>query len=321
MRSDLAKESGDISRAIEFAEEAVAIERTGHQDLHAFALTAEATLRIMTGTIGEGIELLEEAAIAAVNGELSPLTAGITACQMIAACRDLTDYRRASEWIELTDHWCETQSVGGFPGVCRVHRAEIAASTGAGSARRMSCGGRPRSSRSSRPSRSWPTGSTRSAIFGGCRAISRALEDVLRQAHALGRSPQPALALIRLESGKVKLAAAAIGAALAESSWDAMARLRLLGAQVEITLRIGDTARARMATDQLAEMVDEPARLRCAPASPMPEAGCCWRRTTSVRLDARAADGASALARGRVRVRDRTHAGCVVVGAAGVRGR
>ena len=27
-------------------------------------------------------------------------------------------------------------------------------------------------------------------------------EEVLRQAHALGRSPQPALALIRLESGK-----------------------------------------------------------------------------------------------------------------------
>jgi tetratricopeptide (TPR) repeat protein len=131
MRSDLAKASGDISRALELTDEAVAIgERTGHQDLHAFALTAEAWLRITSGTIGEGMGLLEEAATAAVNGELSPLTAGITACQMIAACRDLTDYRRASEWIELTDRWCETESVGGFPGVCRLHRAEIAALKG-----------------------------------------------------------------------------------------------------------------------------------------------------------------------------------------------
>ena len=74
-------------------------------------------------------------------------------------------------------------------------------------------------------------------------------EEVLRQAHALGRSPQPAhSALIRLESGKVKSAAAAIEAALAESSWDAMARLRLLGAQVEITLKAGDLDRARAAS-------------------------------------------------------------------------
>ena len=96
IESDLAKGPATSPRALEFAEEAVGIgERTGHQDLHAFALAAQAALRIATGAIGEGIGLLEEAAIAAVNGELSPLTAGVTACMMIAACRDLTDYRRA----------------------------------------------------------------------------------------------------------------------------------------------------------------------------------------------------------------------------------
>ena len=82
-------------------------------------------------------------------------------------------------------------------------------------------------------------------------------EEVLRQAHALGRSPQPALALIRLESGKVKSAAAAIEAALAESSWDAMARLRLLGAQVEISLKAGDLDRARAAVEQLTDLVED----------------------------------------------------------------
>jgi hypothetical protein len=90
-----------------------------------------ATLQIATGAIGEGIRLLEEAAIDGVNGELSPLRAGITACQMIAVCRDLTDYRRASEWIEMTDRWCEIESVHGFPGVCRLHRAEVVAVQGA----------------------------------------------------------------------------------------------------------------------------------------------------------------------------------------------
>ena len=258
IRSNLAKESGDISRALELADEAVVIsERTGHQDLHAFALTAQATLRIATGTIGEGIELLEEAAIAAVNGELSPLTAGITACQMIAACRDLTDYRRASEWIELTDHWCETQSVGGFPGVCRVHRAEIAALHGSWQRAEDEL---RRATEELEKFQAIPVMADGLYAIGDLRRLQgdfEGAENVLRQAHALGRSPQPALALIRLESSKVKLAAAAIGAALAESSWDAMARLRLLGAQVEITLRAGDIKRARMATDQLAETVDE----------------------------------------------------------------
>ena len=258
IRSNLAKESGDISRALEFADEAVVIsERTGHQDLHAFALTAQATLRIATGTIGEGIELLEEAAIAAVNGELSPLTAGITACQMIAACRDLTDYRRASEWIELTDHWCETQSVGGFPGVCRVHRAEIAALQGSWQRAEDEL---RRATEELEKFQAIPVMADGLYAIGDLRRLQgdfEGAENVLRQAHALGRSPQPALALIRLESGKVKLAAAAIGAALAESSWDALARLHLLGAQVEITLRAGDIKQARMATDQLAEMVDD----------------------------------------------------------------
>ncbi|HJY44564.1 MAG TPA: adenylate/guanylate cyclase domain-containing protein [Propionibacteriaceae bacterium] len=258
MKSDLAKKSGDIPRALELVEEAVGIgERTGHQDLHAFALAAQAALRIATGAIGEGIGLLEEAAIAAVNGELSPLTAGTTACMMISACRDLTDYRRASEWIEMTDRWCETESVGGFPGVCRLHRAEIVALQG---------GWQRATEELRQATEELQKFDAIPVMADGLYAIAdiqrlqgdlKGAEEVLRQAHALGRSPQPALALIRLESGKVKSAAAAIEAALAESSWDAMARLRLLGAQVEISLKAGDLDRARDAVEQLAELVEE----------------------------------------------------------------
>jgi class 3 adenylate cyclase len=258
VQSDLAKSAGDIPRALQLADQAVAIgERTGHHDLHASALTAQATLRIASGAIGEGIGLLEEAAIAAVSGELSPLTAGITACQMIAACRDLTDYRRAGEWIEMTDRWCETQSVGGFPGVCRVHRAEIAALQGSWQRAEEEL---------RRATEELEKFGAIPVIADGLYAIGDILrlrgdmegaEEALRQAHALGRSPQPALALIRLESGKVKLAAAAIETALAESSWDVMARLRLFGAKVDIALKMGDTGRARTAVNQLAEILDD----------------------------------------------------------------
>lgn len=41
--------------------------------------------------------------------------------------RDLADYRRAGQWTEVAERWCERQAISGFPSVCRVHRAEILA--------------------------------------------------------------------------------------------------------------------------------------------------------------------------------------------------
>jgi hypothetical protein len=37
---------------------------------------------------------------------------------MIGACRDMTDYRRATEWIEATERYCSRNNVDGFPGIC-----------------------------------------------------------------------------------------------------------------------------------------------------------------------------------------------------------
>src|SRR5206468_9738884 len=69
--------------------------------------------------------LFDEAMVAAVGGELSANTTGVVYCRMISACQDLAEYRRAGEWTEAGRRWCERQSISGFPGVCRVHRAEI----------------------------------------------------------------------------------------------------------------------------------------------------------------------------------------------------
>ena len=80
------------------------------------AQTNLGALKIASGDTTDGFALMEEASIAAVNGELSPFTSGVTACRMIGACRDLTDYRRASEWIEATEKYCDRQSLDGLPG-------------------------------------------------------------------------------------------------------------------------------------------------------------------------------------------------------------
>ena len=78
-------------------------------------------------------------------------------------------------------------------------------------------------------------------------------EDALRQAHSLGRIPQPALALIRLSEGKIAAAHGAIRSALAEAG-DRWARARMLPAQVEIAIAAGDLATARASAAELGEI-------------------------------------------------------------------
>jgi class 3 adenylate cyclase len=56
--------------------------------------------------------------------------------------------------------------------------------------------------------------------------------------------------------GKVKSAATAIKAALADTGWDKWARVRLLGAQVEIEIAAGDAVRARAAVEELGSLVE-----------------------------------------------------------------
>jgi class 3 adenylate cyclase len=257
IRSDMAKARGDLAAAEALAAEAVEIaRRAAHPDLRATALTALGSLKVATGSASDGVALLEEAAVSAVSGELSPITAGITSCQMIAVCRDLTDYQRAQEWLEATDRWCRRQEVSGFPGICRVHRAEIVAMRGGWDQAEEEL--RKATTELKAYSAIPPMADGLYAI-GEIRRLKgdvAGAEEVLREAHALGRSPQPALALLRLGAGEANAAMAAIGAALRETTANQWARARLLAAQVEIAIAAGDVARARLAADELAAVVD-----------------------------------------------------------------
>jgi class 3 adenylate cyclase len=87
-------------------------------------------------------------------------------------------------------------------------------------------------------------------------------EEAIRHAHALGRSPEPGMALIRLAEGKTRAALVAINSALEQQTWDQWARARLLPAQIEIAIAAGDPTLARQAAeelDQLVESYDSPA--------------------------------------------------------------
>jgi class 3 adenylate cyclase len=256
-RSEVARSTGNIDEALVQAEKAVQLATSArHPDLQAAALTNLGSLRIATGATSDGIAMMEEASISAVNGELSPIATGIACCRMIAACRDLTDYRRASEWTEATEQWCERQSVAGFPGVCRIHRAEVVAIGGAWDRAELEL--RQAADELAGYNADMPLSDGVYAL-GEIRRLKgdfEGAESAFRQANGFGRTPQPGLALIRLAEGNIKSAAAAINSALGDETWDKWARVRLLPAQVEIAIAAGDVGLARRAAEELSQIIE-----------------------------------------------------------------
>ncbi len=256
-RSEQAKATGDMAKALEYAEEAVGIaKRTTDPDLRAFAQTGLGTIKIAYGETSDGFSLIEEASIAAINGELSPFAAGLTCCTMISACRDLTDYKRASEWLEATERYCERQSVSAFPGICRVHRAEVKAVNGAWDAAATELRQATDELAAYKAIPPMADGLYAIADIRRLQGDLEGAESTLREAHGFGRSPQPALSLIRLAEGKVKAALSGIDSAIREQAGDQWARARLLPAQVEIAIATGDLTLARTAAEAYAAIVD-----------------------------------------------------------------
>ncbi|MCH7718166.1 MAG: hypothetical protein IIB21_01735 [Chloroflexi bacterium] len=125
-QSFVAQLGGDLDGALEHAKRAFDIgNRLGDRDLQALGLEKQGAALVAKGQVTEGLALLDEAMAAAVSGELGSWATGLAYCQLIGTCSSLVDYQRASEWTEALRRWCDRQSIVGFPGICRVHRAEI----------------------------------------------------------------------------------------------------------------------------------------------------------------------------------------------------
>jgi class 3 adenylate cyclase len=254
-RSFGALAAGRFDEALAHSEEGVRIgSRMTDPDLQAIALISLGRLKIGSGATEEGLALLEEATAAAVNDELSPYLTGMTYCTMISACRDLNDYERASQWTEETERWCERSSVAGFPGVCRIHRAEIVALGGDLPRAKLEL---ERAAQELAKYKRFPP------LGDGLYAIGEVklrmgdldgAEAALRDANAHGHTTQPAFAQILMARGDPRAALRSIDSELAETP-DLWVRARLLPAQVEIALANGRLSAATTAASELASIL------------------------------------------------------------------
>jgi DNA-binding CsgD family transcriptional regulator len=247
----VARASGDSEKELVCAQEAISLgRRFGDADLVALGQYVEGRLFVKQGRVSDGMAILDEAMLAAVQGELGPMATGQVYCNVIAACQELGDLRRAGQWTEALRGWCETQPVSVFPGLCRVHRAEVMHLRGAWSEAeteaRQACGDLLTIMPAFAAEGFYELGEVRRRLGD----LSEA-ETAFRRAAELGRQPQPGLALVRLAQGRHEAAAAAIRGALAEEE-SRLVRAKLLAAQVEIAVAGGDRETAQAAADELA---------------------------------------------------------------------
>ncbi len=224
--------------------------RLGDRELEAFGLAFQGMLLVAQAQVEQGLSLVDEAAAAASGGELTPFGAGNIYCITISVCRGVADYRRAGQWTEAAARWCDREAVTGFPGVCRVYRAEIMRLRGDYSEAEAEArtAVEALTAFGMRMSMGWgynEIGEVRMRL-GDLDGADEAFE----QAHQLGKEPQPGLALLYLARGRVDAARASIGTALADQE-DPLDRARLLPARVEIALAAHDLADAREAADEL----------------------------------------------------------------------
>jgi len=246
---------GDFDRAIALFDEAFELaKRVGDRDVQMLALSGKGRSSIKMGEIDKGLALLDEATASAMCGDLRAHSAGIVYCLTISACQDLGDYRRAAEWTEEANRWCDKLDVTGFPGACRIHRAEALRLRGDWSAAEAqavaACEELHDFDRSITASGHYEIGEIRRR-----RGDFAGAEEAYGISNEMGREPQPGLSLLRLAEGKVDAAVAGITRSLQEAG-EPLFRFRRLPAQVEIAIAAGDLKSARAAADEAEQIVD-----------------------------------------------------------------
>ena len=250
--------TGEYAEAEASAAAAVELgERFRDRDLVALALHIEGQALIKQARIAEGVAHLDEAMLLVAADEVSPIITGVVYCGVIAGCEEAYDLRRAQEWTQALTRWCEEQEeLVAFTGRCLSHRAGIMQFHGAW----------PEALEEARRARERCEQGMNDAAAGQAlyqqgelhrlQGDFAAAEAAYADASRYGHEPQPGRSLLHLGQGDDNAAAATIRRALSETV-DPLQRTRLLPAQAEIAVGLGDLAEARHAADELAAIAGD----------------------------------------------------------------
>jgi DNA-binding CsgD family transcriptional regulator len=243
---------GDAAAAHhDFAEAVATGSRHGDRELVALAQVGVGWCLLAEGDIADGVVLFDESMVAVTNREVSPIVVGDLCCTVITGCQQVLDLRRAEEWTRALSAWCASHpQLVLYRGNCLIHRAELMLLHGAWveavDEAAQAC------DRLAHPTPQRPLGAARylQGELHRLRGDHEAADLAYREANELGHQPQPGMALVRVEQGRMDIAVAMMRRVLGEAD-TIPARAPLLAPYVEIALASGDVAGARAAADEL----------------------------------------------------------------------
>ncbi len=244
--------SGDMEEAARQSALAVEIgRRIGDPELEALGLNYQALTFLALGDVARGVPLQDEAAASVLSGQVGPWAGGMIFCAVIWGCVNRGDWQRANEWIDHFNRWVERQGVAPFPGLCRLHRAEVLSMRGElAEAERELLALREILSVTA----PYAEGDLH-RVLGEVRMARGDLDgadEAFRRACELGWDPQPGRALLQVKQGNAAQALRALERSLESRSWATMQRRAVLLAHlVVVAVAAGDKERATAALAEL----------------------------------------------------------------------
>lgn len=258
-RSQATGWGGDLDAQARCAERALELAlRHGDRSVEALARADLANIAVARAEPGVAHEHLECATALALGGEIGIYASGVVFCSAIWAYRCRGEWQRAQEWTDSATRWVHRLQVDYFPGMCRVHRAEVLRIRGDLDAAEIECAAATQQVAKAIPAYAiFPWAELgeirrrRGDLAGAREAFQRALE--------LGWDPQPGLALLLLAEGDADAALRAIERVFCESRplWQREDRAALIGARVEIALHAGRRDLAEEALRELEATMEE----------------------------------------------------------------
>ncbi|GAA4623853.1 hypothetical protein GCM10023196_021730 [Actinoallomurus vinaceus] len=118
---------GDVGEADELAARAVEIgRRLGSPDLEVQGMALTGMARIGQGEVADGMRLLDEAAAAALAGEVREVgSVWIPTCYLVQGCEQVRDWDRAEQWRARVMDFCRRFDLGSPFSRCRTHYSTI----------------------------------------------------------------------------------------------------------------------------------------------------------------------------------------------------
>lgn len=249
---------GQVEEAVQHARRAVELgQRFDDPNLTALGMSWQGLCYLARNDIDGGARLLDEAMAAVSAGELDPHFTGWVYCFVIGMCMGVADLQRAGEWAEAAWGWASSlPEATPYHGLCRVRQVEVMSLRGELDA------AEDQAHRACEEMMQFEPHLAGEAYYVTGEILRRkgkpeAAERAFAAARELGYDPQPGLARIRLDQGRVDAAAASLRAALADPGRPPFQRMALLAAGLDVALVTDDLDTARGMCAKMAAVAAE----------------------------------------------------------------